>query len=138
MKYKPEIHQRRSIRLKGYDYSQEGAYFVTICVDNQECLFGDIVDGKMFLNQAGEIVVDSWTWLTQQYNYVDLDEWIIMPNHLHGIITIMDGRCESNARTTSIGQRKSIGRIIGAFKTVSTKRINILHQNVCARLWQRN
>jgi hypothetical protein len=99
MKYNPEIHHRRSIRLKEYDYSREGAYFVTICVDNRECLFGDIMDGEMFINQAGEIVVDSWTWLTQQYDYVELDEWMIMPNRMHGIITIMDGCCTCDTRT---------------------------------------
>lgn len=90
MKYDPARHHRRSIRLKGYDYTQMGAYFVTICAQNRECLFGDVVDGEMRLNDAEGIVAESWQWLATQHDYVELDAWIIMPNHLHGIIVITD------------------------------------------------
>ncbi len=94
MKYDPAKHHRRSIRLKGYDYSQAGFYFVTICCDQQQCLFGDIVDGVMQLNQYGEIVAETYQWLSQRYPYVHLDEWIIMPNHFHGIVVLTDTPCK--------------------------------------------
>jgi len=83
---------RRSIRLRGYDYSQAGAYFITICTKDRECLFGDIVDEKMCINEIGEIVQKEWLRTANIRPNVSLDEFIIMPNHLHGIIMINDGR----------------------------------------------
>lgn len=68
MTYDPHNHHRRSIRLKGYDYARAGAYFVTICTRNRECLFGEVVDGKLWLNDAGRIVADVWEWLGIQYD----------------------------------------------------------------------
>jgi hypothetical protein len=90
MKFNPKIHHRRSIRLKGYDYSQAGAYFVTIVAWRRECLFGDIVNGEMDLNEFGEIVSQKWQWLETQYEYIELGAWVVMPNHLHGILIIHD------------------------------------------------
>src|SRR3989338_8854106 len=90
MRYDPKKHHRRSIRLSGYDYSQAGAYFVTICTQNRQCLFGEIVDGKMRLNEYGWVVAKCWEWLGWQYQHVDLDGWVVMPNHLHGVIMIGD------------------------------------------------
>lgn len=84
MKYDPEIYPRRSIRLKGYDYAQAGAYFVTICVQNQEYLFGDVVDGGMVLNDAGRMAVKCWNDIPVHFPYVKLDEFIIMPNMCTG------------------------------------------------------
>jgi REP element-mobilizing transposase RayT len=81
-------HRRRSIRLPGYDYSQPGAYFVTICMRNRESLFGAVVLGEIRLNVAGSAVAEAWKWLGRQYSYVELDEWVIMPNHLHGIVAV--------------------------------------------------
>jgi REP element-mobilizing transposase RayT len=92
--------QRRSIRLKRYDYAQQGAYYVTICVGKHVCrgasrsaltnethnVFGHVENGKMVLNDIGRIIRDSWLWLANQYNYVNLDEYIVMPNHVHGIV----------------------------------------------------
>lgn len=98
MKYNPEIHHRHSIRLKEYDYSQAGAYFMTICTLNRECLLGDFVNGAMRLNEAGKFVADSWKWLAEQYDHVSLDAYVVMPNHLHGIIVITDG-CRGGSRT---------------------------------------
>jgi REP element-mobilizing transposase RayT len=92
MKYNRDIHHRRSIRLGNYDYSRAGAYFVTICVQHRECLFGKITNQVMRLNDAGNIVAEKWKWLAEQYDYVDLDGWTIMPNHMHGIIVITDVR----------------------------------------------
>lgn len=88
VKYNSEIHHRRSIRLKGYDYSRSGAYFVTICTQNRECLFGEIVDGKMRLNEPGRILQTTWDALPKHYPHVELDAWIIMPNHVHGIVVL--------------------------------------------------
>jgi REP element-mobilizing transposase RayT len=148
MKYNPDIHHRRSIRLRNYDYSQAGAYFVTICVQGRECLFGEITNRIMRLNDAGNIVAEKWKWLEKQYNHVELDEWGIMPNHMHGIIVITDvGRGGSRTAptymrtaltSTAPTKRKPLGRLIGAFKTVSTKHVNILRDTSGNRLWQRD
>src|SRR5271165_626031 len=84
----PERPQRRSIRLKEYDYSSNGAYFVTVCVSNRECLLGEIAGDAMLMNSYGLAVALTIEWLKDQYAYVDLDEWIVMPNHVHAIILI--------------------------------------------------
>ncbi|MFZ0133658.1 MAG: hypothetical protein WAK95_14050, partial [Desulfobacterales bacterium] len=85
------MNRRRSIRLKGYDYSQAGAYFVTICTQNRKCLFGEIEDGNLILNCHGQIVSDTWCDLSNHYFRVKLDHFIIMPNHFHGIIILNRG-----------------------------------------------
>lgn len=85
MKFK----KRRSIRLKEYDYSSSGIYYVTICVQDRECLFGDANGRKMFLSDAGKMVKDNWDKLPQRFPNIELDEFIIMPNHIHGIINIV-------------------------------------------------
>ncbi len=89
MKYNPHIHNRRSIRLKGFDYSQAGAYFVTICVQHRKCLFGDVVDGKMILNDAGKMVQTVWDEIPQKYPGVQTNGFVVMPNHIHGIIGLV-------------------------------------------------
>src|SRR5450759_5115814 len=121
MPYDPKIHHRRSIRLRGYDYSQPGKYSVTVCVHDKENLFGQIVEGEMHRNELGEYVALCWEWLPRHHSYVDLDEWIVMPNHLHGIIVITDRGGASRSAPT---KRKTLGRLVGAFKTVSTDRFN--------------
>jgi len=88
MKYNPEIHKRRSIRLKEDDYSQPGAYFVTICTLNKECLFGDIVSNEVVLNDNGKIVQNEWINTGKLRPNVALDQYVIMPNHFHGILII--------------------------------------------------
>jgi REP element-mobilizing transposase RayT len=88
MPYNSNIHHRRSIRLKGYDYTQQGAYFVTICTHQRNCLFGEIVDGEIKLNTNGGIAWGSWLSIPRHFKNVELDEFVIMPNHLHGIIII--------------------------------------------------
>jgi REP element-mobilizing transposase RayT len=139
--YDPNRHHRRSIRLKGYDYTTAGAYFVTLCVEGRQDLLGDIVDGNLQLNEYGRIVETSWEWLGQQYPYVDLDEWVVMPNHLHGIVVICDDRRgdsrKGDSRIAST-KRKPLGRLVGAFKTVSTKQINLVRGTPAATIWQRN
>jgi len=88
MKYDPEIHQRRSIRLSNYDYSQKGGYFVTICTKNKESIFGEMINGEMILNDAGKMVQKMWNELSEYYQSVITDAFQIMPNHIHGIIVI--------------------------------------------------
>lgn len=88
MKYSPQIHHRRSIRLKGYDYSQNGLYFVTICLHNQLCLLGKIIDGEVILNDAGVMVKQYWMDMSKHFPEVILHESVIMPNHVHGIIEL--------------------------------------------------
>src|SRR5450759_421613 len=88
-KYNPNIHHRKSIRLKGYDYSQAGLYFITICCEDRECLFGDIIDGKMNLNDAGIMVKNEWLKIPDRFPYVKLHQYVIMPNHFHAIMEIV-------------------------------------------------
>ena len=101
MKYDPDIHHRRSIRLKGYDYSQAGAYFVTICTQNRECLFGEILDGEMALNDAGRMIKTIWHELPEHYPGVGIDAFQVMPNHMHGIVIVGAGprACPYKGRT---------------------------------------
>src|SRR4028119_872493 len=90
MNFNPQKHHRRSTRLKGYDYAQPGAYFVTICTYQRQCWFGDIRDGRMYWNHIGYIVAQEWARSSQIRQEIELDEWVIMPNHLHGIVFITD------------------------------------------------
>jgi putative transposase len=164
--YNPEIHHRRSIRLKGYDYSRSGAYFITICTRNRECLFGEIENREMRLNEFGDIVQTCWKWLGHQYEYVGIDQFVVMPNHVHGILILNHGDQHVGAvrepplqqpplqqpplqqpplRSSQSGQsalpvkpRKSIGRLIGAYKTVSSKQINQIRGTPGMPVWQRN
>ena len=133
------LKHRRSLRLSGYDYSQAGAYFITICVRNRQRLLGTIINDQMQLNPYGKIAETSWQWLSQAYDYVESDEWIIMPNHLHGIIFI-SADCRGGSRTAPTGESKMkpLGRLIGAFKTISTKQINFIRKTNGVLFWQRN
>ena len=143
MKYDSKVHRRRSIRLPEFDYSQAGFYLVTICAQYRKCLFGQVVNDQMKLNQSGRLVAETWTWLAQRYDHVELDERVVMPNHLHGILVISDER-RGGSRTAptnaeaSVIHRKPLGQLIGAFKTVSTKGINQTRSALGARVWQRN
>ncbi|MCS7283483.1 MAG: transposase [Anaerolineae bacterium] len=145
--YDPQRHHRRSIRLRGYDYTQPGAYFVTICTHGREPLFGTVVDGEMRVNEWGAIVREEWFRTAQLRPYVMLyeDEFVVMPNHVHGIIWIVGetvGATRRVAPTTTIPPAGpvagSVGAIIGQFKSAVTKRINILRATPGAPVWQRN
>lgn len=85
-KYNPNIHHRKSIRLKGYDYSQAGLFFITICVQDRKCLFGEIVNGAMILNDAGQMVEKWYRELENKYPDKKCHEMVVMPNHFHCII----------------------------------------------------
>jgi putative transposase len=87
-KYNPRFHHLRSIRLKGYDYSREGLYFITLCVQNRKCLFGQIENHKMILNEPGRMVETEWLELATRFPTIELHEQVVMPNHFHGIIEL--------------------------------------------------
>ncbi|MBK7009222.1 MAG: hypothetical protein IPH36_11620 [Saprospiraceae bacterium] len=100
--YDPRIHHRRSIRLRGYDYGQPGYYFITICCQDRACLFGEVVECKMILNQAGKIAYECWLAIPQHYPKTALHEFIIMPNHVHGIIEIITKHVDPNKEKNEI------------------------------------
>jgi len=159
---------RHSIRLGGYDYSRPGAYFVTICTHDRACLFGDVAEGEMRLNDAGRIAEQCWRDIPAHFPRLDLDAFVIMPNHVHGIIWITDDavgvndarghnenvappvtRPPHNVGATHASplphalrprgpQRRSVASIIGSFKSAVTKRINKLRGTPGMPVWQRN
>jgi len=159
MKYDPLKHHRHSIRLQGYDYAQQGAYFVTIVTHNRECLFDD----KVLLR----VIETYWQMIPKHFPNVILDEWVVMPNHIHGGIVIADDACRGEAflRDSSsdnlIANKKgdlslkhtsgnasplpprgalpnSLGAVIGNFKSMTTRRINVIRHTQGASVWQRN
>jgi REP element-mobilizing transposase RayT len=153
MKYDPQIHHRRSIRLKGYDYSQSGLYFITICIQNREFLLGKIEQNLMILNPAGEMVKQMWQQLPQRFPHIQIDEFAVMPNHLHGIISIsmvntipsnhIQGQYLEQIQPLETTKSVKLGDIIGAFKSMTThqyiqgiKQDN--WQGFMGKLWQRN
>ena len=144
MKYNPKPIHRKSIRLKNYDYSQRGLYFVTTCVQNRKYLFGEIVDTVMSLNDAGQMIQSQWQALPQRFQQINLKEFIVMPNHFHGIIEIAIGTPLVVARSTDSQEvSPTVGDIVGAFKSISThKYISGVKtknwQRFDKRLWQRN
>lgn len=87
-----DTHHRRSIRLQGYDYAQAGAYFVTICIQNRECLFGKVVNREMMFNDAGQMVKAVWDGLPNRFPFIELDQFCVMPNHAHGIVVLAGHR----------------------------------------------
>lgn len=144
MKYDPEIYNRHSLRIKGYDYSGAGVYFITICTNNRDNLFGEIIDNKMFINAFGKIVENEWIKTPEIRNIIEIDSFVIMPNHFHGIIVINDaGRgVLQYALSTKTNEFKSpsqtIGAVIRGFKSTVTKQINIFRNMQMQSIWQRN
>jgi putative transposase len=136
------IKKRKSIRLKEYDYSQPGAYFITICTKDREHLFGEVRDGQMIENEYGKAVQACWNALPEHYSNVQLDAFRVMPNHMHGIVMIIpdDNEPMVGARQASPLQRKRhhLGDIVGSLKSAATKRINELRGTPGQSVWQRN
>ncbi len=143
MTYDPKKHHRRSIRSKEYDYSQTGAYFITICAYNKECIFGEIIDGKMVLNELGKIAWNEWNKTALIRKNMKIDEYIVMPNHLHGVIIITDD-CRGTLQRAPTFERfskpvsNSMPTIIRLFKSTTTKQINKLRRTPGLPVWQRN
>jgi putative transposase len=129
MPYNPDIHHRRSIRLQGYDYAQLGAYFLTICTHRKQCIFGEIANGEMYPNFLGQVVISQWKAIPHHFPYVLLDEFVLMPNHFHGIIVI---------NGTSPEENSSLAAIVRNFKSISARKINQINQSLGTPIWQRN
>jgi len=144
-------HNRRSIRLRGYDYTQPGAYFVTIVTAQRRQLFGEIRDGHMQVNDAAIIVEDTWADISIRFPFAAANAFVVMPNHIHGIIVISRGEASAGViaalrdiaaeasplppRGTTPG---SLGAIVQYFKSASTRRINALQRTAGQTIWQRN
>ncbi|MEW6568022.1 MAG: transposase [Chloroflexota bacterium] len=140
-----KLGHRRSMRLKDYDYAQSGAYFVTICARQRECLFGEIAEGTMRLNNLGRIVEEEWLRSGFIRQEIELDEFVIMPNHLHGIVVITSvspvgatGRSPLLHRAASGPAPRSLGSFIAGFKAAATARINATRRTPGGPVWQRN
>jgi len=99
----PDRHHRRSVRLRGYDYHKPGAYFVTVCAKGQECIFGEIVDGQMAINDHGRIVQSAWDDLPNHFPGLALDAFVVMPNHVHGIVVIAGDDPGDDVAETVVG-----------------------------------
>lgn len=144
MPYSPDKHHRRSIRLKGYDYSSAGAYFITLCTFQRQCLFGRITDGTMQLNESGQIVAEEWRQSSIIRQEIEFDQWVIMPNHLHGIVLINPThpvRAHGRAPLqTGVSYRRprSLSSFISGFKSATTKKINTARNSASTPVWQRN
>jgi putative transposase len=132
MKHGGEQHNRRSIRLAGYDYAESGAYFVTTCTHKRACLFGSIVKAEMQLNGAGEIVQAVWSELPVRFPRIRVDSFIVMPNHIHGVILVgaqliapSDSRSDiiKNPTGSVINRAPTLGEIIRVYKAISTREI---------------
>ncbi len=142
-KYNHEIHNRRSIRLRGYDYSNNGIYFITISAWQRECLFGIISNGKIKLNYYGNIVKNEWQKSKTIRKEILLDVFTVMPNHLHGIVIINkheqgDCNARANGRSPLRMKGKSISSFVAGFKSAATKEINIKRKSPRFPVWQRN
>ncbi len=155
MIFDPQKHHRRSIRLKGYDYSQQGGYYVTIVTQYRECLFGNIIDGNMALNTFGRIIEYHWQKLPVHFKHIKLDVYQIMPNHLHGIIFIVESVGAMHSEENISKEQKklrenasplrphgtkpgSLSAIMQNFQSVTTRKINRIRKTPGLKLWQRN
>lgn len=152
------MKKRKSIRLKGYDYSLPGLYFVTICTRNRIHRFGKIANNKMVLNENGKIVEYVWKHLIDHYPSIRLHDYVVMPNHFHGIVQILSvmdmvspvGEGLKPSPTTTNNSKLFIGEglkpsptkplteIVRGFKTFSAQKINELHHTIGENVWQRN
>jgi len=142
MNYNPKYHHRHSIRLNGYDYGEPNWYYITICTYEKECLFGVIRNGKMRLNKYGRIAEEELLRTKEIRKNVDIDYYVIMPNHVH-VILIIEQKIGNNIvgatrRVAPTLNPNSLGSIIGQFKSVAAKRINKSKNTPGRPVWQRN
>ena len=143
MTYDPTTHHRRSIRLPTYDYAQPGAYFVTLVTHARECLFGQVIDSEMRLNGLGDVVAREWRRTGGIRREVELDVFVVMPNHVHVIVFVgAHGRApEHDAPDYGAPPHRpprSLGSLVAGFKSAVTKRINGMRGTPGLPLWQRN
>ena len=149
-RYDPDIHHRRSVRLPGYDYAEEGWYFVTICTQGHLCVFGRVTKDKMLLNTAGAMVEKWWHELLNKFPFLRTDVHVVMPNHFHGIIHVGAALCcrpgvekdrDGSGRPRRVAP--TLGKIVGWFKTMTTNQYirGVKKEDwpsFPGRLWQRN
>ncbi|MBC7766073.1 MAG: transposase [Hyphomonadaceae bacterium] len=150
MDYNSNIHHRRSIRLKHYDYTTNGYYFVTICTENKENLFGDIIDGKMLLSHAGNMVEERYLNLKNMFEDIELVQYIVMPNHFHAIIALVGAgfmsahdEVSSNPKRADTRPAPTMGDVICAFKSMTTNAYikgvrSGIYSPFQKHIWQRN
>lgn len=145
VKFNPQTHHRRSIRLKEYDYSNAGAYFVTIVTWQREFLFGEIVNGEMKLSRYGEIVQKWWNEIPVHFANVETGAFVVMPNHIHGIVFILERRGTVSVPDGNTGgetpplRTPTLGQILAYFKYQSTKEMNAVENTgTVTKFWQRN
>ncbi|MEX2158171.1 MAG: transposase [Dehalococcoidia bacterium] len=145
MRYDPFTHNRRSIRLPGYDYTAAGSYFVTINATRAHgLLFGTVVDGEVVLNEYGVFVRDEWERSARIRPELELGAYVVMPNHLHGIVTLVGDRFvgahgHAPLHAPSLHRPpRSIGAFVARFKGAVTRRINALRETEGTPVWQRN
>lgn len=154
MPYNPAIHNRHSIRLPGYDYTQPGAYYLTILTHKREHLFGEVVGGVMELSPVGEVVQEEWLKIPTHFSNVVLDAYVIMPDHTHGIVVITEGevhtgkgkafsddfvKSSENALPIRLGSEPgSIPAIVQNFKSITSRKINKLLKAPGSTIWHRN
>jgi len=148
MLYQKQIRNRKGNRLKGYNYSRDGCYFITICTKNRIECFGEIRNEKMEYGRYGNIILNFWRAIPDHYENVFLDEWVIMPNHIHGIIVIENkiipdvvvGTEHCSVPTRAVGDGKNYGllsKIVKSFKEISLKTIR-KNYNDFDFFWQRS
>lgn len=146
--------RRRTLRLKGYDYSQPGAYFITVCAHQRKSIFGTVADKEIRLNVFGEIVQECWRALLDHFKHIDLDAFVVMPNHIHGIVILggskrhadqlvgaqhaaplQDARASHRNLSASV-KPGSLGAIVRSYKSAATRRVNQQRCTPGAPLWQ--
>ena len=137
----PDRRHRRSTRLSEFDYTRQGAYFVTMCTQNRMCLFGEIVNGEMRMNELGRVAHSVWKEIPAHFPQVETDAWVVMPNHVHGILLIAHNARATHAsplRPSSGPPKRSLGAIVGSYKSAVSKRINQSCRTPGVPLWQRS
>ena len=125
---------RRTPRLPGFDYTRPGIYFVSTCTHRRQCVLGSVVDGEVRLSEAGRIVQEEWLLTAEKRPYVILDSYVIMPNHLHGLIVLQERRRDEPAG----GRKHSLSTIVGAFKAAASRRVAAERGKQGRVLWQRS
>jgi REP element-mobilizing transposase RayT len=139
MKHPFAFYHRRSHRLPDYDYSSNGAYFITFCAENKQCLFGEIVDDEMILNEYGNIVQEELLKTLSIRREIELITYCVMPNHVHAVILLNDAQGDRPVAPTSTTLRpRSIGAFVAGYKSAVTKRINEIRNTPGLPVWQRN
>ena len=147
MPFNPDIHHRRSVRLQGWDYSSPGMYYITICTHLRECLFGEVIDAEMRLNEFGNVADTCWQAIPGHTQRIELDEWAVMPNHVH-LLFVLNERDAVGAtrrvapttggRTSNGPKPGSVGAVISQYKPRVTRQINHLRNTPGSPLWQRS